>query len=305
MTPAIRLAQVTKRFAGRVAVDDVSLEVPRGGIYGLLGHNGAGKSTTLGMLLGQVFPDTGEVEVNGHNVFADRRGALGQVGSFFESPCFYEYLSGRRNLEAFSSYTCRLNRQAIDEVVELVGLSARIKDKVGVYSHGMRQRLALAQALLPQPELIILDEPTDGLDPKGIAELRQTLRTLNEQRGITILFSSHLLSEVEQLCDRLAVLHRGKLIFEGCWEEAGQDAAWLDLDVDRREQAMSDLRAAGLLQAGSPADRLQLTDSVSSADVNHWLVEHGYRVSRLALERPTLEDFYMQTVGDDPFATST
>jgi ABC-2 type transport system ATP-binding protein len=211
----IELRQVTKKFGSRKAVDDLTLAVPRGEIFGLLGHNGAGKSTAIGMMLGQVWPTNGEVRVCGFEVTGHRAQALQKVGAIFETPAFYDYLSGWHNLEILSHYTARTPAARIREVVDWVGLTGREHGKVKTYSHGMRARLALAQALLPQPELLILDEPGSGLDPEGIAEMRQTIVRLHRELGLTILLSSHLLSEVEQICSRIAVLNQGRKVFEG------------------------------------------------------------------------------------------
>src|SRR5580698_6493336 len=211
----IQLTNVRKKFGERIAVEDLSFSVGRGEIFGLLGHNGAGKSTAIGMMLGQVWPTSGEVKICGHDVAANRGAALKSVGAIFETPVFYDYLSGWRNLEILSTYTAPTSRARINEVVEWVGLTGREQSKVRTYSHGMRSRLALAQALLPKPELLILDEPSDGLDPEGIHEMRQTILRLQRELGLTILLSSHLLNEVEQLCTRIAILQRGEKVFEG------------------------------------------------------------------------------------------
>lgn len=216
----IQLDNLQKRFGSRVAVENLSLEIPEGAIYGLLGHNGAGKSTTIGMMLGQVIPDAGRALIGGHDVQRDRAGALEQVGAIFETPSFYGYLSGRRNLEIFTSYSRRFKREEMDEVIELVRLSKRIDDPVRVYSHGMRQRLALAQALLPRPRVLILDEPSEGLDPEGIYEMRELIRQLHRDFKLTILICSHLLAEVEQICPHIAILRNGRLLFHGDWRAA-------------------------------------------------------------------------------------
>src|ERR1041385_165328 len=216
----ISLSNVTKNFGARKAVDDLTLAVPRGEIFGLLGHNGAGKSTAIGMMLGQVWPTSGAVRVCGHEVTSHRNLALKKVGAIFETPAFYDYLSGWRNLEILSHYTAPTSAQRIREVVDWVGLTGREHSKVRTYSHGMRARLALAQALLPRPELLILDEPSDGLDPEGIHEMRQTILRLRRELGLTILLSSHFLNEVEQLCMRIAVLQQGKKVFEGTVADA-------------------------------------------------------------------------------------
>src|SRR5580704_9631746 len=168
----IELINVHKSFGAQPAVEDLTLTVPAGEIFGLLGHNGAGKSTAIGMMLGQVWPTSGDVRVCGFDVIARRQEALQKVGAIFETPVFYDYLSGWRNLEILSHYTARTSRQRIQEVIDWVGLTGREKSAVRTYSHGMRARLALAQALLPEPALLILDEPSDGLDPEGIHEMR-------------------------------------------------------------------------------------------------------------------------------------
>src|SRR6266852_234352 len=242
----IRLKNVQKKFGQRLAVDDLTLHVPRGEIYGLLGHNGAGKSTAIGMMLGQVWPTGGEVTICGHDVTAHRSQALQKVGAIFESPAFYDYLSGRRNLEILSSYTAPTSRQRIQEVINWVGLTGREHSKVRTYSHGMRARLALAQALLPQPDLLILDEPSDGLDPQGIHEMRQTIQRLHRELGLTILLSSHFLNEVEQLCTRIAVLNQGKMVFEGTLDSTRKRDQWVRLKVGDFTTATRELRSAGI-----------------------------------------------------------
>ncbi len=210
----IQLSNVTKKFAGRTVVDDLSFTVPRGEIFGLLGHNGAGKSTAIGMMLGQVWPTSGELKVCGHDVQSNRRDALQHVGAIFETPVFLRLSKRRAQSGILSTYTAPTSRARIREVIDWVGLTGREQSKVRTYSHGMRSRLALAQALLPNPELLILDEPSDGLDPEGIHEMRQTILRLQRELGLTILLSSHLLNEVEQLCTRIAILQQGKMVFE-------------------------------------------------------------------------------------------
>src|SRR5260221_8074165 len=227
----IQLTNLQKKFGARLAVNDLTLTVPRGEIFGLLGHNGAGKSTAIGMMLGQVWPTSGEVKVCGHDVTRHRARALHKVGAIFETPAFYDYLSGWTNLEILSHYTAPTSNERIREVVDWVGLTGREQSKVKTYSHGMRARLALAQALLPGPELLILDEPSDGLDPEGIHEMRQTVLRLHRELGLTILFSSHLLTEVEQLCTRIAVMNQGQKVFEGSIAEARSSKNWIRLRV--------------------------------------------------------------------------
>lgn len=292
----ISITGVSKKFGSRPALEDLSIEVPKGGIYGLLGHNGAGKSTTIGILLGQVFPDTGEARINGADVFRERHRALSRVGAIFEAPAFYPYLSGDRNLRIFTAYTAPVNQERMQEVVKLVGLEKRIGDRVGTYSHGMRQRLALAQALLPQPELLILDEPSEGLDPEGIHEMRNLILKLNHDWGLTILFSSHLLSEVQQLCTQLAVIKQGRLLFAGDWRELGGNERWVRISTDRQAEAETGLREAGLMDVFEFDGRGRLREGASVPQVAQWLVNRGFQVQALHPVERTLEDFYLETV---------
>jgi ABC-2 type transport system ATP-binding protein len=266
--------------------------VPAGEIYGLLGHNGAGKSTAIGMMLGQVWPTSGEVSICGHDVTAHRHLALQKVGAIFESPAFYDYLSGRRNLEILSSYTAPTSRQRIQEVIEWVGLSGREHSKVRTYSHGMRARLALAQALLPQPELLILDEPSDGLDPEGIHEMRLTILRLHRELRLTILLSSHFLSEVEQLCTRIAVLNRGRMVFEGSLA-ATKQGAWIRLKAGDFASAVKQLKEAQLVTQERDGNLIALGPGIGTDQVVRLLVERGMAVYEIAPVEDTLEDFYL------------
>jgi len=289
----IRLAGLSKTFGQRVAVNDLNLHVPRGEIFGLLGHNGAGKSTAIGMMLGQVWPTKGEVSVCGYDVTARRREALQKVGAIFESPMFYDYLSGWRNLEILSHYTAPTPKARIHEVIDWVGLAGREKSKVKTYSHGMRARLALAQALLPQPELLILDEPGDGLDPEGIHEMRQTIRRLHRELGLTIFLSSHLLNEVEQLCSRIAVMNQGRKVFEGSLAEVKQTKNWVRLRVNDFPQAIQSLRGEHLIVDERDGEFVALAADVGTDQVVRRLVEQGMAVYEIARHEQTLEDFYL------------
>jgi len=289
----IQLKNVQKKFGQRLAVDDLTLHVPRGEIYGLLGHNGAGKSTAIGMMLGQVWPTGGEVTICGHDVTAHRRQALQKVGAIFESPAFYDYLSGFRNLEILSSYTAPTSRRRLQEVIDWVGLTGREGSKVRTYSHGMRARLALAQALLPQPELLILDEPSDGLDPQGIHEMRQTILRLHRELGLTILLSSHFLNEVEQLCTRIAVLNQGKMVFEGTLDSTRKRDQWVRLKVGDFTTATRELRSAGLTTDERDGQFIALKDGAATDQIVRLLVERRISVFEIAREQETLESFYL------------
>lgn len=289
----IQLNHVQKNFGKQSAVEDLTLQVPAGEIYGLLGHNGAGKSTAIGMMLGMVWPTRGEVRVCGFDVMSQRRQALRKVGAIFESPAFYDYLSGFRNLEILSSYTTRTPRRRIQEVIAWVGLSGREHSKVRTYSHGMRARLALAQTLLPQPELLILDEPSDGLDPEGIHEMRLTILRLHRELGLTILLSSHFLSEVEQICTRIAVLNRGRKVFEGTLAETRRRAQWIRLRTSDFDLAARRLAEAGLLAGHRDGKFISLQPGVGTDQAVKCLVEQGLPVFEIALAEETLESFYL------------
>ena len=289
----IQLKHLCKKFGERLAVEDLTLEVPAGEIYGLLGHNGAGKSTAIGMMLGQVWPTSGDVRVCGYDVTAHRRLALLKVGAIFESPAFYDYLSARRNLEILSSYTTPTPRKRIDEIIEWVGLSGRADSNVRTYSHGMRARLALAQALLPYPKLLILDEPSDGLDPEGIHEMRLTIQRLQREMGLTILLSSHFLTEVEQLCTRIAVLKQGRKVFEGSLAATKRREAWIRLKTGDFVQAAKELREAQLITQERDGNLISLRDGVGTDQVVRLLVERGMSVYEITPVEETLEDFYL------------
>jgi ABC-2 type transport system ATP-binding protein len=298
----IRLRQLRKKFGGRVAVESLDLEVRPGDILGLLGHNGAGKSTAIGMMLGQVWPDAGEVLVCGADVTRERAAALREVGAIFESPVFYDYLSGWRNLEILAQYAAPVGAARIREVVDWVGLTGRERSKVRTYSHGMRARLALAQALLPNPRLLILDEPSDGLDPEGIAEMRQTVLRLHRELGLTILFSSHQLTEVEQICTRIAVLRQGRKVFDGAITDLNGARRGMRLVVDRPAEAQRELLAVGLISKGDADRFIELAPAIAPDAVVKRLVELGIRVSEFAPEEQTLERFYLSLMRDEPVA---
>lgn len=294
----IRLDRVAKSFRGRPALEPLSLEIAQGEIFGLLGHNGAGKSTTFGLILGHLRPTSGETFVHGISVQRERSSALQKVGAIFETPAFYDYLSGWRNLNIFTALSGRVPRAEMEETVRFVGLEKRIHDPVRVYSHGMRQRLALAQALLPEPDLILLDEPAEGLDPEGIHEMRELILRLNRERGLTVVLSSHLLAEVEQTCGRIAILNRGRLVFQGHWGELADDRTRYQLNVDDRTRA-----AAAITEVGGQFTATDDGEAVlvvppgrDVADFVAALVGAGVRVRAVEPLRQNLEEIYLQTI---------
>lgn len=284
---------LTKRFvAGKPALDDVSFAVPEGQITGLLGHNGAGKSTVLGIMLGMVRPDAGEVTLAGHSVQRERATALRQVGAIFEAPSFYEYMTGWENLRALCALSGWWEEREVKRVLELVNLLPRVHSKVRTYSHGMRQRLALAQALLPMPRILLLDEPTDGLDPEGIHEFRSTVLALRKEHGLTILLNSHLLAEVEMMCDRCVILKAGRKVYDGLLgkrEEATREYRLETPDMDLAQGLI------GRLGGRSQADGIvELPQGMEGPELLAALVRDGLRVQSWAPHRRTLEDWYLE-----------
>lgn len=290
----IRFEHLSKTFKSRNALEDLTLEIPQGKIFGLLGHNGAGKSTTFGMLLGQIHPTRGEAFIRGVSVQRHRQKALTSVGAIFEAPGFYDYLSGWNNLLTFTGYTAKLDHAEIGEAVRFVGLEERIHDPVRVYSHGMRQRLALAQALLPRPDLVLLDEPAEGLDPEGIHEMRNLILELNRRHGMTVLLSSHQLSEVEQLCEHVAILNKGRLVFSGRWHDLAWDKTRFRLKIDDWGKAKGPLEKCG---ASLLKDEVvELPTHMEIADLVTALVHAEVRVSAVEPVRQTLEEIYLGKV---------
>jgi ABC-2 type transport system ATP-binding protein len=295
----LEIKNLHKTFGGgKPALDDVSFSVKRGEVFGLLGHNGAGKSTALGIMLGMVRPDFGDVKIGGISVREDRRLALAKVGAIFEAPCFYHYLSGWKNLKVLTGYSDYWDEAKAREVVELVGMTARIGSKVSTYSHGMRQRLALAQALLPQPELLLLDEPTDGLDPEGIHEFRRFILRLRDHLNVTILLNSHLLSEVEQLCSRVAIIREGKLVFEGDGKAISGGPPRYKITVGDWE------RTAKIITVGggevTAEGEFTLPENLRVCDLVAALVGEGIEVHSIGEHNRTLEELYLEVAENKP-----
>ena len=288
----LTVSNLCKSFAGKKALKDVSFKVQKGEIYGLLGHNGAGKSTTVGIILGMVSADGGEVTIDGVSVMEDHTAALRKVGAIFEAPAFYDYMSGWENLKVLSGLSGGFDELAAKDVVERVGLSERIKSKVGSYSHGMRQRLALAQALLPEPEILLLDEPTDGLDPEGIKWFRDFILSLREERGMTVLFNSHLLAEVEQMCDRVSIIQGGEHVFQGEVKELRDDRLGLKIEATPEEIKTRIIEAFG--GETTPGGRIVFPEGVQTSEIVASLVQEGAQVSEISPVRRSLEDVYLE-----------
>lgn len=305
-TPVIEARGLVKRFGVRRAVDGLDLTVPAGTVYGFLGPNGSGKSTTIRMLLGLISPTSGTARILGHDIRRDRVRALRGVGAQVEAPSFYGYMTGRRNLEFLGALTGPTPRALVDQAIARVRLTGRDGDKVKTYSQGMRARLGLAQALLCRPELLVLDEPTNGLDPQGMREVRELVRTLAVEDGMSIFISSHLLSEVQAVCDRVAVISHGAMVAEGPVAELLGNTDGLavlrlacqapaDVDPVAVASAVPEVREAQrqdpYLMVTAPAER--------AAAVNAALVGAGVAVSELLIVRRSLEEFFFEVTGEE------
>jgi ABC-2 type transport system ATP-binding protein len=298
---------LTKRYRARTVVDRVSIAVEKGDVYGFLGPNGAGKSTTLRMMLGLVSPSGGRIELFGQP-WGDRR-ALARVGAIVESPSLYPYLSGRDNLRMLADLSGGAPASRLEEALARVDLRDRADDLVRIYSHGMKQRLAIAAALLPRPELIILDEPTNGLDPMGIRDMRSLVRSLAADDGITILLSSHLLAEVEQVCNRATIIARGSRIWEG--EVAGLLAGRRRIRLRARplERAQAIAQALGVEVREADPGVLHVARDGASGEVTPAalvarLAAAGVEVDEVVAEAPTLEEMFMSLVAGDEEAAA-
>ncbi len=296
MDTAIQTEGLTKRFRGCTAVDGLTMRVERGDIYGFLGPNGAGKSTTLRMLLGLVKPTSGAIRFSASESNREYLRPRARIGAIVETPAFYENFSGRRNLQLLASLSGGAQLKRVEEVLEMVDLRDRARDPVRVYSYGMRQRLGIAQALLPTPELIILDEPTNGLDPQGIQETRQLIRRLRDEIRLTVLLSSHLLTEVEQLCNRVGIIHEGRLLYEGGPETLVAPTSRFKVRVDNLSAATELLsREPGLIVSQNGAAFLQIeVEAERIPTVNALLVAHGIGVYELTPAQESLEEAFLR-----------
>ncbi len=292
----IRTQGLTKKYGPIVAVDGLSMDVPRGRIFGLLGPNGSGKTTTLSILLGLTGQSSGAFTLfDGTDSHSD---ALHRIGAIVETPAFYPYLSGRNNLAYFQAITGKGDRQELDRLLDTVGLGTRANDKFHTYSLGMKQRLGLAYALLGDPEVLILDEPTNGMDPAGMAEIRDLIRRLGTG-GRTVLLSSHLLHEVEAVCDSVAILSKGKLIAQGDVSEllgTGAQIQFRTTDDTRAREVLAAVdwineikEEEGYLVANAPSERSgELTAALSGA---------GVYVTEMRPRAKTLEQYFLEVTG--------
>lgn len=300
VAPPIEVRGLVKRYGELEAVAGVDLTVNAGDVYGYLGPNGAGKTTSLRMMLGLITPTEGSVRLFGRDPITSVA-ALDGVAGFVEAPMFYSYLSARRNLELLAAYDGGDARRRIDEALDTVELTARQRDRVGGYSHGMRQRLGIAASLLRRPRLLLLDEPATGLDPGGMRDMRQLVRRLADE-GMTVLLSSHLLAEVEELCNRVAIVRRGRVVYEGEIAALTRAGAVMRLRTSDDELALAVCQAQpGVSNVRRVRDHLELSaEEHAVGPLSQALVEAGALILELAPQSATLEDvFFSFTEGQD------
>jgi len=301
MNPILTARQLTKRYGSRTVVDGVGLNVRRGEVYGFLGRNGAGKTTTIRMLTGLIEPTQGKIEIFGEDLFRHKRDILRRIGAIVEVPGFYENLTGAENLAINARIMGIHKRDAIPEALEIVGLRHETGKLVGKYSLGMKQRLGIARALLHYPELLILDEPTNGLDPIGIKEMRGLIKSLAAERNITVFLSSHILSEIEQLADRVGIIHDGRLLEETSLEELRRlNRRYAEFRVSSDSKAVRILeREFKIRDYEARGDgRIRIYSHIGEVGrINRALVEHDVEVTGISLSEDRLEDYFTRLVG--------
>jgi ABC-2 type transport system ATP-binding protein len=300
--PIVQLQQVTKKIGKKTIINNLSLDLPLGEVFGFLGPNGAGKTTTIRMMVGLMAMTSGEIKIGGYSIRSQYQQAIRHVGAIVENPEMYKYLTGYQNLVHFARMIDGVTPQRIQEVIDLVGLESRIHDKVKTYSLGMRQRLGVAQAILHRPKLLILDEPTNGLDPAGIRELRDYLRQLSKEEGIAVFVSSHLLSEMELMCDRVAIIQNGKLIDVRTIQQGGinaQSDVNILFEVDKPAEALAVAAELGkdALKEGDSIVLEANRDFVAS--FNARLVAEGIKVYGIRVQTKSLEDQFLEVTGGE------
>ncbi|EAC5126514.1 ABC transporter ATP-binding protein [Listeria monocytogenes] len=292
---ALQVTNLHKKIRKREIIKGISFEVMPGEVFGFLGPNGAGKTTTIRMIVGLIKPTSGTILIGGKDIRKNFTEAMRGLGSIVENPEFYTFLTGQENLAYFARMDSSIKKERIQEVTELVGLEKRINDRVSTYSLGMRQRLGIAQALLSNPKLLILDEPTNGLDPSGIHEMRDFIRALARNEGISVLVSSHLLSEIELLCDRVAIMTDGTIIKTDQVSHLLSSRAQLRWRVTPIEQAKAFLESVTEVEVDG--EYLVTAMNEESAEWNEQLVAKGIKVHEIDKRKPSLEDLFLELTG--------
>ncbi|MDU1411979.1 MAG: ABC transporter ATP-binding protein [Clostridium sp.] len=300
MTPVLELRNVSKIMGKKVLVEDINFIINKGEIFGFLGPNGAGKTTTIKMITGLYSISKGEIFIDGKSVKKEFEKALSGVGGIIENPEMYGYLTGRDNLRLYARMHGGITKDRIEEIISLVKLGNRIDDKVSKYSLGMRQRLGVAQALLHNPRLLILDEPTNGLDPMGIKELRETLRQLAEEEGLSVMVSSHLLSEMELMCDRFGIIDGGKMIdiktIADIKKDVKSSIKTYVLEVSKKEEVIKIIKekfsniSSEICEAGIRVS----CEKETIAQINKEVISKGASLYLVSYESNTLEDEFMK-----------
>ncbi|MGG1686675.1 ABC transporter ATP-binding protein [Pseudalkalibacillus sp. NRS-1564] len=301
--PVVQIRALTKVIGKKTIIDQLSFDVYPGEVFGFLGPNGAGKTTTIRMMVGLMRMTEGEVLIDGSSIKTDYENAIVKVGAIVENPEMYKFLTGYQNLVHYARMVKGVSKERIQEVIQLVGLQGRINEKVKGYSLGMRQRLGLAQALLHRPKLLILDEPTNGLDPAGIREIRQYLRTLAREENVAVVVSSHLLSEIELMCDRIGIIQAGKMVDVQRVNDFVQNdhAVMVSFEVDPVEHAVNAVKA-NFPDCEMEKSERKLTIKIEHElipEVTAVLVEKGVRVYGIQSSVKTLEDVFLEVTGGE------
>jgi ABC-2 type transport system ATP-binding protein len=299
--PIIEIMNVTKDFGSFRAVNNLNLEVVKGDIFGFLGPNGAGKSTTIRMLLSLIMPTAGEIRIFGKSLLQHRSQIMRNIGAIVEKPDFYLYLTARKNLEILGRLSgADTSSKQLDRILDMVQLLPRAQSKVKTFSYGMKQRLGIAQALLHDPELIVLDEPTNGLDPVGVKEMRELILQLSRDHGKTVFISSHILPEVELIASRMAIINKGSTIVQGTVKELlNSGKLTVRFEVDNAQQAASSIRQSNLAELLVEVQPHQLIFELNQqqiSKVNAWLINNSFDVYAIASTR-SLEEYFLSITG--------
>ena len=297
----MKIIDLHKDIGRKQIIRNLNFEIRPGEVFGFIGPNGAGKTTTIRMMVGLIGITRGDVVIKGHSIKKEYRKAISEVGAIVENPEMYPFMTGWQNLKHFARMSNGITDERIKEVIQLVGLDNAIRTKVGKYSLGMRQRLGIAQALLHSPSVLILDEPTNGLDPAGIREIRRYIRRLAVEENVSVIVSSHLLSEIELMCDRIGIIKNGKLIATNDLnEESDTDTSIVNLDVNPKEEAIEVLRTMPDIEVLETADRLQIR--LKRDDIPHLvttLVHRDIEVYGVNVMQTTLEDRFLEMIGEN------
>lgn len=297
----IEIKKLNKSFKDKLIIDKLNLEVKKGDIFGFLGPNGSGKTTTIRMLLNLIYPDDGTIKINGYNIKKDFDKVVDNIGAIVENPKFYPYLSARKNLKLMANLISNLSNDRVNEVLKTVGLYNRADDKVNTYSLGMKQRLGIANALLNKPELVILDEPTNGLDPKGMKEIRDLITRLAKENNITFFISTHLLNEVEQICNRAVIIKNGKVISQGNVKDLiNIDHEILEIHTEDGKKAytyINDLSYVKNVKVTKQGIRVQIEKNKSDK-LNKLLINKGIDIKYSIPIKQSLEEYFLKLINE-------